>query len=136
MGNEIFFQQLPVQLTEDEIKQRGKDLAKTHQDIVEVERHKKEINDDFKAKLSALVASACSLSRAISNGYEYREVECNWAYFWEKGEKHMVRIDTGEVVEIRKISEYERQDRMLIDSEEKDEPQPVESLLLDGDEPV
>ena len=45
MGNEIFFRQLPVQLTEDEIKQRGKDLAKTHQDIVEVERHKKEIND-------------------------------------------------------------------------------------------
>lgn len=39
-------------------------------------------------------------------------------------------------VEIRKISEYERQDRMLIDSEEKDEPQPEESLLLDGDEPV
>lgn len=109
MGKETFFQQLPVQLTEEELKQRGKDLAKTHQDISEVERHKKEINDDFKAKLSALDATTGTLSRAISNGYEYREVECEWAYFWEKGEKHMIRLDTGETVEIRKIEQWERQ---------------------------
>lgn len=42
MEKETFFQQLPVQLTEEELKQRGKDLAKTHYDISEVERHKKE----------------------------------------------------------------------------------------------
>ena len=149
MSNETFFQQLPVPLTEEELKQRGKDLAKTHQDIGEIERHKKEINDDFKAKISALEASTSSLSRAISNGYEYREVECEWAFFWEKGEKHMVRLDTGETVEIRKISDFERQDRLHLDEPEQkkskkkpkeepeeDFPNEQESPLLDGEEPM
>ena len=149
MSNETFFQQLPVPLTEEELKQRGKDLAKTHQDIGEIERHKKEINDDFKAKISALEASTSSLSRAISNGYEYREVECEWAFFWEKGEKHMVRLDTGETVEIRKISDFERQERLPLDEPEQkkskkkpkeepeeDFPNEQESPLLDGEEPM
>ena len=72
-----------------------------------------------------------------------------WAFFWEKGEKHMVRLDTGETVEIRKISDFERQDRLHLDEPEQkkskkkpkeepeeDFPNEQESPLLDGEEPM
>ena len=61
----------------------------------------------------------------------------------------MVRLDTGETVEIRKISDFERQERLHLDESEQkkskkkpredpeeDFPNEQESPLLDGEEPM
>lgn len=112
MSTKTFGKSLRVALTDEETLSRAKDLAKAQQDLEETERSKKEVMDDFKSKVSRHESEISILSRAISNGYEYRDVPCYWDYNWTDGRKSLVRTDTMETVETEKISDWERQERI------------------------
>jgi DUF1365 family protein len=107
-----FNKELPVKLTQTEMLDKAKELSRANQDIVSLESSMKSMASEFKSKIQGKEAEIDILSQAISNGYEYRPVECYWDYDWKGGKKHLVRTDTGESVRVEDISQSERQGRL------------------------
>lgn len=100
---------LPVALTQEELLEKSQELAKDQLDIKDTEARAKDVAADFKAIIAKLDATIGILSRAITNGYEYREVECEWQYNYKTGIKTLTRLDTGKTVKEEIISDHERQ---------------------------
>ena len=114
---ELELKSLKVELTEAEILAYSRQLAKANQDEVQIEARLKEVKDDFKHQSSKVIAEIGMLSSRINSGEEYREVECRWEYNWHKGEKRLIREDTGEVIGEQVITDYERQEQIKLDDE-------------------
>lgn len=100
-------------LTEDDVLDRGRQLAQTEYDLAAIEREKKAANDEFKKQLDATSGKIVNLSRAIKNGEEERDVVCVVNDNWGNYKKEVVRTDTGEMIESYDMTEAERQ-RSLI----------------------
>lgn len=100
---------LPVKLTQEEIIENAKKLAKATNDLRDAETRKAEVVSQLTADCKRLKSAADSLSLLISNGYEYRNIECELIYDFNKGTKTLTRIDTGEIVRTVEISIEERQ---------------------------
>jgi hypothetical protein len=103
---------LPVTLTPEETLDKGKELAKLQQDKVSAEEQAKSAAATFKDKIQGAQSSINILSRDISNGYEYRMVDCYWEIDYIKRKKILIRTDTGEVVKTEDVSASEMQKEM------------------------
>lgn len=64
-----------INLSKEEIHERAISLATVIIDKAELDDQRKEIVSDFKSKIDGKDAEINSLSRAIREGYEYRDVE-------------------------------------------------------------
>lgn len=106
-------QSLPVQLTQEEIVEAARSLAKTTNELRDCESRKMEVTSQFAADLKKLKATTDSISIKISNGYEYKEVECAWALDYAKDTKTLTRLDTGEVVRTAQLTIEDRQGKLL-----------------------
>jgi hypothetical protein len=106
---EMTVRELPVELTDEEIMAKAKELAKLQQDKQAQEEQAKSAAATFKDRIASAVARISILSRDISNGYEYREIDCQWRYDWKGGKKELVRLDTMAAVRSEEISASERQ---------------------------
>jgi hypothetical protein len=104
---------LPVKLTEDEITQRGRGMAKFESDRIKLMESKKAAAADFKAKIDLCGESLSKLSRAIETGEEDRDVECEWNKDFVRKVADLVRMDTGEVVETRPLDADELQEKLF-----------------------
>lgn len=101
---------LKCSLTEDEVKEYSQKLARETQNIDLLEDQKKQVTSDLKAQLDAANASCRRLSQLITNGYEYRNVECDtFMDDPEPGKKTTYRKDTGEVVKVERMTDGDRQ---------------------------
>lgn len=118
-SEKTFKKELPCKLTDSEVLQYSRDLAKMNQDKLATEDQKKQVSSDYKAKLDKLDADIGIFSRKIASGMEHRQVDCYWEYDWKRGEKSLIRTDTTEVVQIDPISDYERQEKLKLDKTEK-----------------
>jgi hypothetical protein len=105
-------EELPCQLTEDEMLDRSRKLAGMHQQQLEIEDKKKQAMNEFTARLKKVSGDIHYTSNVISSGKEARNVECRLDYFWEEGRKVLIRLDTGEAVSDEVIPDYERQQHM------------------------
>jgi hypothetical protein len=103
---------LPVTLTETELLQKAREAAKLQQDKVSAEEQAKSAAATYKDKISGAQSNINILSRDISNGYEYRQVDCYWEMDYKKQKKSLIRTDTGEVVKTEDISASEMQKEM------------------------
>ena len=99
---------LPVNLTADEVKAYGEELATTIIAKGKLEAERAVLNK----KIKPLVERLDELAPIVDSGIEERDIECRWYYQWETGERYLVRHDTREVVEVDTIQEWERQQRM------------------------
>jgi hypothetical protein len=108
MEGKIEERSLPVTLTDKETLEKAKELAKAQEDVASLEDQAKSAAATFKDKTTMTKATINILSRAISNGYEYRAVRCRWDYEWAAGVKKLVRLDTLEIVRTDAIQEGER----------------------------
>ncbi|HZV47855.1 MAG TPA: hypothetical protein VFG06_11000 [Thermodesulfovibrionales bacterium] len=106
---ETIVQTLPCILTREELEERARKLAAANQATGELEKDKKQVGDQFKARQSALESSILMLSGQITTGKEYRPTECEWEFDWTEGVKSLRRTDTMEEIEHKKIAESERQ---------------------------
>jgi hypothetical protein len=100
---------LQVTLTESEVLEKGKELAKLQQDKVSAEEQAKSAAATFKDKITAAQSNINILSRDISNGYEYRSIDCYWEYDYPVRQKRLIRTDTEEVVKTEEIPASEIQ---------------------------
>lgn len=100
---------LRCNLTDEELLETGKQLARANAQRAEAESHKKEIDSQLKADIEKHASRALSLSVLLNNGYEYRNVECQQVKDFAAGTVTVIRNDTGEIVLERPLTADERQ---------------------------
>ena len=106
-------QSLPVKLTQEEIVECAKSLARTTNELSGTVARKEEVTSQFGTDIKKLKAMADSISIKISNGYEYRDVDCGWTFDYAKDTKTLTRLDTGEVVRTTQLAIEDRQGKLL-----------------------
>jgi hypothetical protein len=106
--------ELPCKLTEEETLIISKELAKLQEDGVGLAERKKDVVADFNSRLETVKAESLRISRMINNGYEYRPTDCVWKFDWTNGQKDLVRKDTSEVVQTKRVTEEERQGNLKL----------------------
>jgi hypothetical protein len=114
---------LKYSFSDAELLNLSKTLAKHNQDLAEIEGQKKRVMADFGAKIQGEESNIGELSRKVSSGYEFRNIECVVTYHDPtQGKKTIVRTDTGEVVRVDVMSHSELQEQLPFaggDSEEQ-----------------
>lgn len=67
---------LQYQFTDEERIALGKELGEATLKLGDIERDKKMVVDEWKAKESSQAATVGSLANKCSSGYEYRDIPC------------------------------------------------------------
>lgn len=104
---------LPVQLTQDEITERGQRLAAVDGEIESHLQREKEVKANLKATRSRLEAERSLLSMVVRNREEARPVRVTLHGDHEAGLVFEIRDDTGEVVRTRPLTDDDRQLRLV-----------------------
>ena len=106
MARNTFMNSLECKLTKDEQLEYGHLQASLLAEISDLDLEKKELTK----KQAPLKTEIKRLTEALNSGKEFREVECEWVYFWEAGTKQAKRLDNGQYTGGRvQIEESERQ---------------------------
>ena len=116
MDKKLFKKDLPVTLTEKEIIEKAKELSKLQQDMNTAQEQAKSMAATYKDKIASAQANINILSRDISNGYEYRPIDCEWQYDWKRGNKSLVRTDTMETLKTENVTASERQEHLALEA--------------------
>ncbi len=119
MDSKTLTRHLPVLLTIPEQLNYGSSLAQLHQQYTSVENQKKIAAETYKETLEELDGRIAHIARVLRDGSELRPVDCLWKYLFPANQKELVRMDTGEVVEISAITSEERQ--LLLEMELSEE---------------
>jgi hypothetical protein len=117
--NGIFRQELECILTEKEKQTYSGELARLTQEQAELEDRKKEISASYKARIDACISQTRVIARKVSSGKEMRETEVRWNYDYLANCKCLFRLDTGELLDTKALTEDERQ--MCLKLEEQQE---------------
>lgn len=112
---------LPVNLGQKEIETYALQLAEVCAKRSEVEADRKKAAGEFNQKIKAHTESIENLVSAIQEGFEERDVECDWRRNNEKGFMELVRMDTREVVETREMTEQELNQDIFEKGENEDD---------------
>lgn len=112
MKKEVIVQTLPCILTREELEDRSRRLAAAVQASHELEKEKKAISDQLKAREAVFDSEIANMSGQITSGKEYRQIECEWFFDWDAGYKSLVRSDTNEAISTMKITADERQAKL------------------------
>ncbi len=117
MGDKIFQRSVPVRLTTEEYVEKGKAMSREQNEMTTLTARLKEVSADFKAKIAQKEATINSLSITISNGYEYREVDCFYFYRPKDGKKDIVRGDTGETIGTETMTKTDFQEQLPLEQD-------------------
>lgn len=100
---------LSTKLTDPEKLERGLSLARVIEDFRTEEMKQEAMKREMKFVLAGLEAERNRLSAIVSRGEELRDVEVEERADYSIAEYVRQRMDTGEVLERRKLRENERQ---------------------------
>ncbi len=109
-----------VVFTDAEVADFARGLAQANRKRSSIEQQKKEVDTQLKAEIEAENTNIKRLSDHISNGHEYRNVECRVDLdVPEDGKKSIIRLDTGEVVKVLPMTDMDRQMRLELRTAEE-----------------
>lgn len=100
---------LPVRLKDSELLEFGKRLAQTSTDIHNEEERQSQVKAELKAKLGSFETERTRLAGIVASGRENRDVSCDMVFDYSRLIVEVVRLDTKEVVETRRMTEAEQQ---------------------------
>jgi hypothetical protein len=101
---------LKYQFSEEETRENGKKLARKNQELAELDLKKKQLSADIKAETDAANADSARLARWVNDEYDFRMIECEVTLDSPTaGQKTLVRLDTGEIVNTENMSADELQ---------------------------
>jgi hypothetical protein len=100
---------LSTSLTDEEQRDRGRQLARTIEDHRTEESRQEGMKREMKFVLAGLEAERDRLSAIVSRGEEMRDVEVEERADYDAGEYVRQRMDTLDILERRKLRENERQ---------------------------
>lgn len=112
--------ELPVKLTDAELRERAKELGAAIEDHAIAERQKKAAADDFKMQLEALDTKISNLGHIVTRGEEYRPVAITTRKDFERSKVETIRLDTNEVVDSRPMTLDEKQSGLFDDEESQE----------------
>lgn len=110
---------LPVKLTNDELIEFGRRLAQTNGDIHTEEDRQTQIKAELKAKLGAIESERSRLAGIVSAARENRDVPCDMVFNYSQLMVEVIRLDTKEVIETRRMTEAEQQRKLFEDKPEQ-----------------
>ena len=92
---------LRYDFTEPEFVEHARTLGRLNQELARAEDRKKSVTAELAADVKRHQDEVANQSRLVSNGYEYRDIECEIQFHVpEKGKKTIIRTDSGEVVRV------------------------------------
>lgn len=101
---------LPCELTKEETAETANKLALNVAEYNEVEQEKKDVTQNYNERLKLLRTLQTKWANEVETGLEDRPVVCEWDYHSpESGQMRLIRQDTFEVVEVRKMSAYDEE---------------------------
>ncbi len=106
---------LSCKLSDEELLKYGNDLGVVVQDIKTEEDRQTSLKQDLKARLTSLEADRAVLASKITRKEEFRAVEVQPAINFKEGVYREIRIDTGELLFERPVTEDERQEYLKLD---------------------
>ena len=109
----ILTKSLPCALTEAEELARGRDLARVSEDIQTEETRQADLRAEMKARIAALEAERIRLASVVRRREEWRDVIVHEIFSGTI--VNQVRIDTGEEIATREMTESERQGLLPLD---------------------
>lgn len=109
---------LPVRLTKSELLERGNSLALAREHYTRQRGEAKAAAAVAKADLEEIEGEVDRLAGIVRAKAEPRPVETRVVRDYERGVVDTVRLDTGELVRTRAMTEQERQIRIFDDGEE------------------
>lgn len=117
MSKKTVSRHLVVNLTEDEITRCSQELARVTTQQAELEEEKKTVVSGFKEKIDRCISDSRCLARKISTRQDMREVECEWEMNYDLRIAKLIRLDTMEEVERRKLTADELQEELKFNQE-------------------
>jgi uncharacterized coiled-coil protein SlyX len=118
MEDKTFQRSVPVKLTQEEYVEKGKQMSREQNEMTSLTARLKEVSTDFKAKIAQKEATINSLSITISNGYEYREIDCRYEYRPKDGKKDVIRLDTFEIIGTESMTKQDFQEQLPLPESE------------------
>lgn len=118
---------LRYEFTMEEVLDKGKELARKINEVPEAQSRKKAIITQVKEQEERAEPDIATLSRQVSNGYEYRHIECKILYHTPNaGMCTLVRLDTGEEVWQRAMTTEEHQEVLPLADPEPEAETPAQ----------
>jgi hypothetical protein len=115
---------LACKLTQEELLDRGQQLARVNSEIDQHETHSKQVKDDLKATESRLDAERAKWAGVVRARAEYRPVEVDMIADFKEGVVREIRTDTGEEVRARALTDAERQGKLKLHEDGKKPARP------------
>jgi hypothetical protein len=110
----IIKEYLRYEFTEEELKQKSKDLARSIQLQVAAQEEQKAAAAQFKERIETQVATIGRLSRDINGGWEMRNIDCIVQFHTPTiASKRVIRQDTGELVRECAMEKHELQENLF-----------------------
>lgn len=100
--------ELPYLLSGEDIRQKVKELTATFSEMAHLQAEYKQIKDEMKAKMSALLSKQARLANTISTGEELRGTDIEIYIAGDGTVVEEVRADTGKIVQVRPPTDEER----------------------------
>jgi hypothetical protein len=113
---------LMVGLSEDEVSTCAKELARVTAAQAELEDEKKAATSGFKNRIDRCVADCRALAQKVTTRRELRDIDCEWQPSRD-GKMILTRMDTGEIIDTRKMTEEEHQQSLPLAGAQKKEKQ-------------
>jgi hypothetical protein len=110
---------LAVHLSDAEILEYGRRLAQANSDVHNEEERQKQVKTELKSKLEGFELERTRLSSIVSSGRENRDIPCDMVFDYSRLIVEVIRLDTKEVAETRRMTEAEQQ-RKLFDDRPKE----------------
>ena len=108
---------LRYDFSEDEKQELAQGMARKVTEAEDLEDQKKAVTSEYTAKINAAQAEAQSKAKKLTSGYEMRNIECEEIFDYKQTEVRVIRLDIGEQVERRGMTNYELQQNMDFDEE-------------------
>lgn len=117
--------ELPVQLTRDEVRERGVELAQLVEKLRAAEANKKAVSKSLKDDIDEIRKDVLWMKDVVRHGRELRLVPVAERVKLEGRTVETIRMDTEEVVASRPMTETEveeaQQGRLFIEHDQEDE---------------
>lgn len=122
---------LQVTLHSDELIEKAKTLSQLQQDLQRVEAEKAEQMREFGESIKSLKGTIRKTAEIVANGAENRTVECVEEVNLAEKKARVIRLDSGEAIQVRVLGEDELQqdlwDGRVITEPTQDESDAAES---------
>ena len=109
---------LKCELTGQERNELNKKLSRLIVEIGQIEVEQSAIKSQFKARLDTAKAASTEAAGTLENGFMFKDVEIEKRKDFKRSMVYVIRKDTGEEIENRKMTAAEKQMELPIDKTE------------------